>query len=407
VEVVAAPVNGRRMHRLVSLAGPAFVAAVAYVDPGNVATNVTAGSRYAYRLVWVVVLANLLAVLTQYLAAKLGIATGRTLPELCRDRFPRPVALLLWAQAEAVALATDVAEVLGGAIGLDLLFGLPLPAGAVLTGLASFVILSVQNRRGQRTFERQVALLLGLVVLGFGWTAVAGRPDPGGLAAGLLPAFPDGDSVLLTAAIVGATIMPHAIYLHTGLIRDRFGVTRDPGRKRLLLRATRRDVTAAMALAGAANVMLVAAAAGALGGTGIDTIQGAFAGFQQRLGTVVAVFFGAALLVSGLVSSSVGTYAGSVILGGFTRLAVPPQVRRLITIVPAVLVPLLGADPTAALVLSQVVLGLGIPFALWPLVAFTARRELMGELVNRRATTLAAGATALAVTVLGIATLFA
>jgi manganese transport protein len=395
------------IRQVVMLLGPAFVAAVAYIDPGNVATNVTAGSRYAYGLVWVVVLANIIAVLTQYLSAKLGIATGRTLPELCRDRFPRPVVYLLWGQAEAVAVATDVAEILGGAIGLRLLFGVPLAIGGALTGVLSFVLLLVQTRYGQRPFERLVVVMLVGVLFGFGYTAVAAHPAPAALAGGLVPRLDDHASVLLAAAIMGATIMPHAIYLHSGLIRDRFGRLASANSKRHLLSATRRDVVAAMIVAGAVNVMLIAAGAGVLAGSGVDTIEGAYDAFHDRLGPLVGACFGAGLLASGLVSSSVGTYAGSMILAGFTGRRLPVQLRRLLTVVPAVGILALGVEPTRAMVLSQVMLSLGIPFALWPLVLFTGSRGLMGELVNRRSTTVLAVASAALISLFALVTVVA
>jgi manganese transport protein len=401
----ADPVDQPGVGHLVIRLGPAFVAAIAYVDPGNVATNVSAGSQYAYQLVWVVLLANLLAVLTQYLSAKLGLATGRTLPELCRERFPRPVVYLLWGQAEVVAIATDVAEVIGGAVALYLLFGVPLLAGGFLTGTVAFVLLIVQTRRGQRSFERLTAAMLALIFIGFGYAAVTAEPSPGGLAGGLIPDLPDRGSILLAAAILGATIMPHAIYLHSALIRDRFGVVRTVPARRRLLTATRIDVVAAMLVAGATNVMLIAIAAGSLAGSGVTELEQAYHLFDERSGALAAACFGLALLVSGLVSSSVGTYAGSVILAGFLRRSIPVTVRRLVTIVPALGILALGLEPTRALVLSQVTLSIGIPFALWPLVFFTRDASLMGELVNRRITTLAASCAAVFISVLAVLTI--
>jgi manganese transport protein len=409
VEIIgtAAPREAIGSRPLLALLGPAFVAAVAYVDPGNVATNVTAGSRYGYRLVWVVVLANLFAVLTQYLSAKLGIATGKSLPELCRDRFPQPVVYLLWFQAECIALATDLAEVLGGAIGLYLLFGMPMLAGGLVTGALSYAVLAVRSRYGQRSFELLVGALLAAVLVGFTYTAVSSRPRPGSLVGGMVPSLPGHGGLLLAAGIMGATIMPHAIHLHTGLIRDRFGNTDGFEVRQRLLRATRRDVGSAMLLAGAANVLLLTIGAGALRGAGTDTINGTYTGLNSTLGPLIATMFGLALLASGLVSSSVGTYAGSIILGGFTRRSVPVPVRRLITMVPAVAVLCIGIDPTRALVLSQVALSLGLPFTLWPLVLLTSRRSVMGALVNRRITVWLAAGTAAVISLLGLVTLLA
>lgn len=384
--------------------GPAFVAGIAYVDPGNVATNTTAGSRYGYLLVWVVVSANLLAMLVQYLSAKLGIATGKSLPQLCREHYPRRTAWGLWLQAEAVALATDLAEVLGGAIALHLLFGLPLLTGGLITGVVSFVILTLQGSGNQRVFERVIMLLLGVIVFGFVWVAVAAGPAPGSVVDGLAPRFDGADSMMLAAGMLGATVMPHAIYLHSALITDRFGVlTSNRQHRRELLRATRIDVLLAMSVAGVVNLAMVLTAAAALYGRGVDSIEGAHRGLADTLGPIAALLFAIALLASGFASSSVGTYAGAVILEGFLgkRLALP--VRRLATLAPAIAILAMGVDPTHALVLSQVVLSFGIPFALFPLVKLTRDSQLMNELVNRRLTTLAGMAVAVMVSVLNIA----
>jgi manganese transport protein len=381
------------------LLGPAFVAGIAYVDPGNVATNVAAGSRYGYLLIWVVVSANLLAMLVQYLSAKLGIATGKSLPQLCRERYSRNTTLGLWVQAEAVALATDLAEVLGGAIALNLLFGLPLLTGGLITGGVSFALLALQSPRHQKRFERCIILMLAVIVIGFGWSAIGAAPEPSAVLSGLMPRFEGPDTVLLATAILGATVMPHAIYLHSALIRDRFGSAVGGSQQRQrLLRATRSDVVIAMVIAGAVNLAMMLAAAGALGGHGIETIEESYFGLLEVLGPVAALLFAIALLASGLASSSVGTYAGSVILEGFLKRRIALPARRLVTLAPAVAVLAIGADPTRALVLSQVVLSFGIPFALWPLVRLTADPRVMGELVNRRRTTLAAASTALIIT---------
>jgi len=382
-----------------TLLGPAFVAGIAYVDPGNVATNVAAGSRYGYLLVWVVVSANLLAMLVQYLSAKLGIATGKSLPALCRERYSRKQSFGLWLQAEAVALATDLAEVLGGAIALHLLSGMSLLAGGVITGVLSFALLALQSPRRQRRFEHSIFLLLGVIVVGFAWSAVGAAPQPSAVLSGLTPRFQGPDTVLLATAILGATVMPHAIYLHSALIRDRFGTTLEgTTHRRRLLRATRSDVVVAMLIAGAVNLAMVLAAAGALRGRGVETIEGAYFGFLEVLGPTAALLFAIALLASGLASSSVGTYAGSVILEGFLQRRIPVPVRRLVTLAPAVAVLSIGVEPTHALVLSQVVLSFGIPFALWPLIRLTADPDVMGTMVNRRVTTVVARAIALVIT---------
>lgn len=404
-------VTPRRSRRSIPktplLLGPAFVAGIAYVDPGNVATNTAAGSRYGYLLVWVVVCANLLAMLVQYLSAKVGIATGRSLPELCREHYSRRVSFLLWLQAEAVALATDLAEVLGGALALYLLFDVPLLAGGIITGAVSITLLLLQKPTTQHRYERAIIGLLLVIVLGFLWSAVAASPSAGDTADGLLPRFDGSESVLLATGMLGATVMPHAIYLHSALVVHRFDPSSqdDPAKSRLL-RSTRTDVMLAMTIAGAVNLSMVVMAAAALSGLGIETIEGAHEAIGEQLGTSVALMFAIALLASGFASSSVGTYAGAVILGGFLqrRLALP--VRRLVTLVPAITILALGIEPTRALVLSQVVLSFGIPFALFPLVRFTRDPRIMGRFVNLRVTTWAATCVALIVSVLNGALLW-
>ncbi|MGV9212317.1 Nramp family divalent metal transporter [Micromonospora sp. RB23] len=386
--------RGRVRGRLILL-GPAFVAAVAYVDPGNFATNSAAGARYGYLLVWVVVVANLMAMLVQTLTAKLGLATGRSLPELCRERLPRPVNRIMWVQAELVAMATDLAEVIGGAVALYLLFGIPLLPGGLIIGAAAFVVLALRSR-GFRAFEIAVAVLLGVIVLAFAANLLAAGSDPGSAAAGLVPRLQGTDSVLLAAGILGATVMPHVIYVHSALTRDRIPAT-DDAERRTLFRGQRADVLLALTAAGAVNLaMLLIAAASFRGGgpVGADSLEGVHAGLGESIGTAAAFGFAVALLVSGLASTSVGTYAGEVIMQGFLRRRVPLLLRRLVTLVPAVAVLAIGLDPTRALVLSQVILSFGIPFALIPVVAFTRRRDLMGNLVNHPLTTAAASAVA-------------
>ncbi len=392
-----------RLRRTLLLLGPAFVAAVAYVDPGNVGTNVAAGAQYGYLLLWVIVVANLTAVLVQYLAAKVTIATGRTLPELCQATYSRPVRVGLMVQSEGVAIATDLAEVIGGAIALQLLFDMPLLLGGVVTGLVSLVILAVQSR-GQVRYERAILLLLGIVLVGFLWSAIASSPSFSGLLSGLVPRLEGVESLVLATGILGATVMPHAIWLHGALVRDRHGdVSGDPVGRRRILAATRVDVGLAMILAGTVNVAMLVAAAAALQGSGAETIQDAYAAFGVVLGSVAALLFALALLASALASSSVGTYAGAVILEGFGGRRIPLLVRRMIALVPALGILALGVDTTEALVISQVVLSFGIPFALWPLVALTADRGLMGDLVNRRGTTLLAVVVAGAISALNVA----
>ncbi|MFI8806108.1 Nramp family divalent metal transporter [Micromonospora chalcea] len=380
------PVRGRLI-----LLGPAFVAAVAYVDPGNFATNSTAGARYGYLLVWVVVAANLAAMLVQTLTAKLGLATGRSLPELCREHLPRPLNRVMWAQAELVAMATDLAEVIGGAVALYLLFGVPLLPGGLIVGAASFAILALRSR-GFRTFEIAIAVLLGVIVLAFAVNLVTAQPDVSDAAAGLLPRMQGTDSMLLAAGILGATVMPHVIYVHSALTPNRLPAEGE-AQRRVIAKGLRVDVLIALGIAGAVNLAMLLVAASSFHGTsipGTDTLEGVHAGLATTLGTAAAVGFAVALLLSGLASTSVGTYAGEIIMQGFLRRRIPLLIRRMITLLPALAVLAIGVDPTRALVLSQVVLSFGIPFALIAVVMFTRRRDLMGSLVNRRATTAAA-----------------
>ncbi|MFW0872724.1 Nramp family divalent metal transporter [Rhodococcoides corynebacterioides] len=383
--------------RSVMLLGPAFVAAIAYVDPGNVAANLTAGARYGYLLVWVLVAANAMAVLVQYLSAKLGLVSGRSLPEVLGDRLRPWTRRAFWVQAEAVAVATDIAEVIGGAIALRLLFGIPLPLGGLITGVVSMIVLAVQSRRGQRTFEFVVIGMLAVITVGFLTGLFFSDVDAAGVAGGLVPGFDGSGSVLLAASMLGATVMPHAIYLHSALARDRHGVETDPVKLDRLLRVTKWDVTFALIVAGTVNIgMLLLAASSLLGREGTDTIDGAHAAIQSTLGPSVAAVFAVGLLASGLASTAVGCAAGAEIMKGLLRKRIPLQLRRVLTLIPALIVLGVGVDPTLALVLSQVVLSMCIPFALVPLVRLTSDRRVMGDRVNSRTTvtlaTLATGA---------------
>ena len=382
--------RGRLGGRLVLL-GPAFVAAVAYVDPGNFATNSTAGARYGFLLVWVIVAANLMAMLVQTMTAKLGLATGRSLPELCREHLPPRVNRMMWVQAELVAMATDLAEVIGGAVALHLLFGIPLLTGGVIIGAVAFGVLALRSR-GYRTFEVTVAMLLGVIVLAFLFNLVRAGTDLSAAAAGLVPRLQGVDTMLLAAGILGATVMPHVIYVHSALTSNRIRPA-DESERRTLFRGQRTDVLLALAAAGTVNLAMLLIAATSFHHTslpGTDSLEGVHAGLGQILGGASALGFAVALLVSGLASTSVGTYAGEVIMQGFLHRRIPLWLRRSITLVPSLAVLAAGLDPTRALVLSQVVLCFGIPFALVPLVVFTRRRDLMGSLVNRRGTTAAA-----------------
>jgi manganese transport protein len=389
---------------LITLLGPAMVAGVAYLDPGNVASNATAGARFGYLLVWVVVVANMTAWLVQYLSAKLGLSTGQSLPGLLGERLRRPVARwLFWAQAELVAMATDIAEVLGGAIALNLLFGLPLVLGGLITGVVSMLLLALHNRRGSRAFERVVTGLVVIIGVGFCAGIVVAPLDGAQAVAGLVPRFEGSGSVLLAASIVGATVMPHAIYAHSALTRDRFGLVAPPERRRVLV-ATRIDVTIALAVAGTVNVVILLLSASTLRGVdGTDTIPGAYQAIGAALGPVVATLFAIGLLASGLASTSVGAYAGAEIMAGLLRRRIPLLLRRAVTLIPALILLLAGADPTFTLVLSQVALSFGIPFALVPLVWFTAKRSLLGDSVNRWWTTALAALAAVLLVGLNVA----
>ena len=363
--------------------GPAFVAAIAYVDPGNVAANLTAGARFGYLLVWVLVAANVMAMLVQYLSAKSGLVTGRSLPGLLGDRLPRGRRIAYWAQAEAVALATDLAEVLGGAIALKILFGIPLVWGGLIVGVVSMLILAVQTRSGQRPFELTVMGLLLVITIGFTAGLFVSDVSWPETANGLVPRFDGSESVLLAASMLGATVMPHAIYVHSALARDRHG--HQPDELPRILQATRWDVGLSMLVAGAVNIaMLLLAAASLQGVAGTDSIEGAHAAITDALGPAFGVLFGIGLLASGLASTSVGCYAGATIMNGLLRIKVPLVVRRAVTLVPALAILAAGVNPTTALVLSQVFLSLGIPFALIPLVRITSDRTLMGRHVNGR-----------------------
>jgi manganese transport protein len=382
---------GGRWRSRIAILGPAFVACIAYVDPGNFATNIAGGATYGYMLLWVLLAANLMAMLIQNLSAKVGIATGRNLPELCRDHFSRRTSMGLWLQAEIVAMATDLAEFVGAAIALNLLFDIPLFPAGLITAVVAFAVLALQ-KRGYRRFEVAIAFLLGVILLGFLYDTLRIGFDAGEAAGGFVPKFDGGDSVLLAAGILGATVMPHVIYLHSALTQSRIK-PRDTKEKRTLLRYQRFDVTIAMGLAGLVNMSMLIIAASLFFDSplnGLDTIEGAHAGFQQLVGSEAATAFALALLASGLASSSVGTYAGQVVMQGFIGRQIPLTVRRLVTMAPALVVLAIGVNPTDALVLSQVVLSFGIPFALVPLILLTRRRDVMGELVNQRRTTVVA-----------------
>jgi manganese transport protein len=388
--------------------GPAFIAAVAYIDPGNFATNITGGAKFGYLLLWVVLAANLVAMLVQAQSAKLGIATGKNLAELCRERFSRRTSIGLWLQAEVVAMACDLAEIVGAALGLNLLFGIPLFIAGLIAGAGTFALLALQ-RRGFRQLEAAITVLVGVVVASFAYELVNASPDGSEVAKHLfVPGFAGTSSILLATGIVGATVMPHVIYLHSALTQDRI-VGRNSDERRRILRFEKIDVVIALALAGLVNLamMIVAAALFNHGGlVGVETIEGAYAGLQSLDSHAAATIFGIALLASGFASSSVGTLAGQVVMQGFIHREIPLFLRRAITLAPALLVLAIGVNPTDALVGSQVVLSFGIPFALVPLVWIASKSEVMGDLVNPRWLTVIAGAIASLIVALNVFLLF-
>ena len=396
-----------RVRATLAMLGPAFVASIAYVDPGNFATNVQSGAKYGYLLLWVVLAANLIAMLIQYLSAKLGIATDHNLPQQIRARYPRPLAWGMWVQAEIMAMSTDIAEFLGAALGLNLLFGVPLLPAGLITGLVAFGLLELQNR-GYRRFELAITALLGIIFLGFLYETLRIGPSTHGSLNGLLPGLSGTSSLYLAVGIIGATVMPHAIYLHSALTNGRMPV-RDDGERSRVLRFERADVIIALGIAGLVNLAMLAVAAKlfhtpAL--SGLTTIQQAHHELGRLVGGGAALAFAVALLASGASSSSVGTYAGQVVMGGFLNLRIPLLLRRAITMAPALVVLAAGMNPTDALVLSQVVLSFGIPFALIPLVMLTCRRDVMGVHVNRRLTTVAAWSCAIVITGLNVFLLY-
>ena len=383
----------RGLRAVIPFLGPAFIAAVAYVDPGNFATNMAGGSQFGYMLLWVVLAANLMAMLIQSMSAKLGIATGRSLPEVCRDRFPRPVVIFLWIQAELIAMATDLAEFVGAALGIYLVFGIPLFISGLLTGVLAFMILGLQAW-GFRRLESTIAGLVGVIVLAFGLEVLKANPAWGLVAADTFVPHLDGSaSILLAAGILGATVMPHVIYLHSALTQKRI-VGANPEARRKIFHFELVDVVIAMGIAGVINMAMLTMAASVFGSRGMTSVGTdlgqVFHGLDQFIGGHSGLIFGIALLASGVSSSSVGTLSGQVVMQGFIRRKIPVFLRRAITMVPAMILIASHFDPSRALVLSQVFLSFGIPFAMIPLVLFTRDKVLMGNLVNSRLTNLAA-----------------
>ncbi len=386
-EPLRAPPRRPRVRGTLPYLGPAFVASIAYVDPGNFATNIAGGAQFGYLLLCVILAANLMGMLIQNLSGKMGIATGRNLAELCREHFPRSVSFGLWVQAELIAMATDLAEFVGAAIALNLLFGIPLFPAGVITAVVAFGLLGLQ-RLGYRKFEVVIAGMLGVILLGFLYDTLRIGADVGSVLGGFVPGFAGTESILLATGILGATVMPHVIYLHFALTQDRLRADDDDERRRLL-RFQRIDVTIAMGVAGVINMLMLVIAASLFfeAGISLDSIEEAHAGFGSMVGQGAALAFALALLASGFAASSVGTYSGQVVMQGFINRRIPLVIRRVVTMAPALIVLGLGLDPTRSLVLSQVVLSFGIPFALIPLIMLTRRRDVMGTLVNRRLTT--------------------
>ncbi len=379
-------------RRILPFLGPAFIASVAYVDPGNYATNIQGGAQFGYLLLWVVAASNLMAMLVQALSAKLGIATKQNLAELCRDQWPRWAVWGMWGLMEVVAMATDLAEFLGAAVGFNLLFGIPLFAAGLLTGVTTFIILGLE-RRGFRPLEAVITGMVGVIAACYLIETILDRPAWGLIAYhAVVPTFQGSESVLLATGILGATIMPHVIFLHSALTQGRI-VSQKPDELRRLFRFECVDVTIAMGVAGLVNMAMLIMAAATFhqqGMTSVGTIEEAYKTLTPLLGVAASWIFATSLLASGLSSSSVGTMAGQVVMQGFLHWHIPVWIRRLLTMLPALAVIAVGLDPTRTLVISQVVLSFGLPFALVPLVVFTARADLMGVLVNRRVTTLAA-----------------
>jgi len=396
-----------RLARLLPFLGPAFIAAIAYVDPGNFATNIQGGAKFGYELLWVILGSNLMAMLLQALSAKLGIASGKNLAEQCRENFPRPMVWGMWVIAELVAMATDLAEFLGAAVALNLLFGLPLWIAGLLTAVITFMILSLE-RFGFRPLEAVITGFLAIIAISYLIELFLGRPEWGVMIYHtFVPHFSNSESVLLATGILGATVMPHAIYLHSALTQGRVVVNK-PEQQRRLFRYEIVDVIIAMIIASSVNAAMLITAAATFFKTGnnVGTLEQAYQTLQPLLGSAAGIVFGVALLASGLSSSAVGTMAGQVIMQGFLHFHIAPWIRRLVTIVPSLIVIMVGFDPTRTLVISQVVLSFGLPFAVIPLVIFTSRRDLMGTLVNHRLTTILASLAAAIIVSLNLYLLF-
>jgi manganese transport protein len=407
-EVLTGQSKKSGLARLMPFLGPAFIASVAYVDPGNFATNIQGGAEFGYMLLWVIVASNLMAMLIQGLSAKLGIATGKNLAEHCREQFPRPLTIGMWVLMEIVAMATDLAEFLGAALGFNLLFHIPLLTAALLTAVTTFIILGLE-RRGFRPLEAVITALVGVIAVCYIIETILDRPDMAQVAFhAFVPQFAGLESVLLATGILGATVMPHVIFLHSSLTQNRIP-TQNVSQLKRLFRFEIIDVTIAMGLAGLVNAAMLIMASSTFftkGLTQIGTIEEAYRTLTPLLGSAASTVFAISLLASGISSSTVGTMAGQVIMQGFIHRKIPIWVRRAVTMTPPIIVIALGLDPTRTLVLSQVVLSFGLPFAIIPLVMFTRRRDVMGELVNLRYTTVLASIVAGLIVALNIFLLY-
>jgi manganese transport protein len=406
-DILSGQSTKRGLARILPFLGPAIIASIAYVDPGNFATNISAGAKFGYALLWVILVSNLMAMLVQSLSAKLGIATGLNLAEQCRANFPRWVVWSMWFLMEIVAIATDLAEFIGAAVGFNLLLGIPLWIAGILTAIATFLILGLE-RYGFRPLEAVITAMVGVIAGCYLLEMIFARPPWAQVVTGLVPSLPANGGALLAVGILGATVMPHVIFLHSALMQDRI-VVRDPGQMRRLFRFEVIDVTMAMSVAGLVNMAMLIMAAVTFHNpqyNNVGTIQEAYATLEPLLGRAAAFVFAVSLLASGLSSSSVGTMAGQVIMQGFIRRHIPVWVRRITTIAPSLIVIFLGLDVTYVLVLSQVLLSFGLPFAVIPLIMFTSRHDIMGTLINRRGTTILAGAVAAVIVALNLFLLY-
>ncbi len=406
--VLAGRPSRRGIARILPFLGPAFIASVAYVDPGNFATNIQGGAQFGYTLLWVIVASNLMAMLIQTLSAKLGIASGHNLAEQCRLQFPKPVVVGMWVLMEIVAMSTDLAEFLGAAVGFNLLLGVPLFYGGLLTAVTTFLILALE-RYGFRPIEAIITAMVAVIAVCYLAVTILDRPHLGSVLTGaFVPRFQGTQSVVLATGILGATVMPHAIFLHSALTQGRI-VVKQPALLRRLFRFQILDVTIAMGIASLVNMAMLIMAAATFHEhnlMSVGTLEEAYRTLEPLLGSAASAFFGLALLAAGLSSATVGTSAGQVIMQGFLERHIPVWVRRLVTMLPSLAVIAIGLDPTMTLVLSQVVLSFGLPFAIIPLILFTRRKDIMGTLVNRRLTTLAISISAALIIALNIYLLY-